>query len=105
VLLNACQAGEVPSFVRSGGIAGLVEALLVAGSYVVAARWPVTDPAARAFAAAFYAALVEAGEPLGAAVRRGREACRGVSAEDDLTWAAYVLYGDPKLAVSRSAEE
>ena len=60
---------------------------------VVAAGWAVDDGAAEAFAASFYAHMLD-GETFGAAVRAAREAV-WVNYPGINTWGAYQCYGDP----------
>ena len=75
------------AFLR-GGVANFV------GTY-----WPVLDVSGEQFARAFYLAAVD-GEPLGAAVLKGRKA---VTSSD---WADYMFYGSPSFCLKhRSARD
>jgi CHAT domain-containing protein len=61
--------------------------------------WPVYDKPARELAVLFYKSVLE-GEPTGEALRRAREDVRKDYPEE-ITWAAYVLYGDPTFRLAR----
>lgn len=74
---------------------GLANAFVYGGAQAcVGSLWPVFDDTARAFARSFYSHLFRNSEPVGEALRRAREACRSTR-QDQVTWAAYALYGNP----------
>jgi CHAT domain-containing protein len=68
-----------------------------AESYLLGSRWKLSDKAAPVFATSFYKALLEEWKPIGEAVVAARKACRQASMPDDVGWASYVYYGDPRL--------
>jgi len=95
-VINACETARVPDE-RALNIYSLARAFLDTGAYLVGSRWKLDDVAAAMFASAFYRALLGRGEPLGNAMRAGRLAARTAAGADQFGWAAYVLYGDPRL--------
>jgi CHAT domain-containing protein len=77
-------------------LAGFVDAFLRPSSEngagaLIGALWSVDDKLAFTFAQSFYGALKE-GKTLVAAAQAAREASQG---QNDLTWLAYTVYGDP----------
>lgn len=106
VFVNCCHLAKVSgemaprSFDRSGFAAGVAEALIGVGvRCVVAAGWAVEDGPAKAFAEAFYGALLD-GDTFIEAVAAGRtEAWR--ADPEGKTWAAYQCYGDPQWTYQR----
>jgi hypothetical protein len=90
VFLNACQTGRLG--ITAGQTSGWPKVLWEGGAgAVVGTHWKVRSKAARSFAIAFYESLL-AGETLGEAAGKGRAAAR---ANGDVSWMAYVVYGDP----------
>lgn len=90
VVLNACRtAGQV------GGeeLAGLAPELVVKGGLpaVVGMQYPIRDESAKTFAAAFYAALAEAGQ-VDYAISVGRKAIAVELDLDSRDWGCPVLY-------------
>lgn len=81
---------------------GIARPLLNKGSYVLGTRWRVGDTSAAAFAETFYAEML-GGEPIGAAITRGRNAAFEKDSSD-LSWASYVFYGDPRLMIELEVE-
>jgi hypothetical protein len=97
-VMNACEtaAASTPAagaWKERYDIFGLARAFLETGAYL---RWKVGDQGAAAFAQAFYGAFVK-GVSLGRALQEGRIACRKATSPDDLSWASYLLYGDPRV--------
>jgi hypothetical protein len=80
----------------------LAEAFLRGGiaSYV-GTYWPVGDDAAKAFAEAFYVALLN-GSFIGEAVLRGRGAVSSIGSTD---WADYVFYGSQSFVLKYGEQE
>jgi hypothetical protein len=100
VVANACHSAAVASpYAGAEETRTLVTGLLSAGARAfVGAMWQVDDAAAVTFARAFYDAAGPGGpgpEPVGEAVRRGREAVVAEHGEVEPSWAAYALYGSP----------
>ena len=96
VFLNACEVGGAASSLDI--VAGFPAAFLSAGAAaVVCPLWAVNDERAQRIAEMFYErVLVADGAPLGRVLRDVRAAWR---AEGQLTYLAYVLYGDPMARV------
>ncbi len=94
VFSNAC----VPA--REDGAMGgaLAEAFLAwgAGAYV-GPLWDLSDRGGAVFARAFYTAVAD-GSTLGDAIQRARSSS---AVANSVTWAGYVLYGDPTKAPTR----
>ncbi len=104
VFVNCCYLGKIddalpadkrPVLPPRGEFASTVaEQLMRIGvRCVVAAGWAVDDVAARAFATAFYAALLER-RSFADAVLAARQAAYALDPGGN-TWAAYQCYGDP----------
>jgi class 3 adenylate cyclase/CHAT domain-containing protein/tetratricopeptide (TPR) repeat protein len=97
VFVNACESARGPEW-RGTDIAtvfGLANAFLLAGvkHYVGSVR-NLEDRAAFEFALEFYGAL-GSGLSIGVAVREARREMVKRQGKTSLTWASYVLYGDP----------
>lgn len=99
-VMNACEtaasAASGKEWSNSYEIFGLARAFLETGAYLLGTRWRVDDAAALEFARTLYCKMLE-GKPLGMAIRDARVACRGDKANDDLSWASYLFYGDPRI--------
>ncbi len=98
---NGCETARGATGTDRLSAYGIGQALLDTGAYVLATRWKVDETTAAGFAREFYAQFF-AGKPLGAAVRTARLEARK-HAPDELGWASYVLYGDPRLSIQREA--
>ncbi len=103
VFLNACSSareesiGEI-TYVSEADLYGLVSACLLGGALgVVGALWPIYDTSAAQLAATFYEHFLT-GERIGDALRLARQATKNKYA--DISWASFVLYGDPLMRVS-----
>ncbi len=96
VFLNMCTAA--PRAAWKGSL-GIVEALLRRGVRAcVASLWDLRSRTATSLASQFYVYLLR-GETFGHALRRARlETIRDTGLHDP-TWAAYALYGDPRLTL------
>lgn len=95
VFANGCHASTSG---RWGEAASLAEALLVSGvRHVLAPLYSVPDRDALSFALRFYEAVL-AGRSVGDGVRRARAALEE-SAVGALSWAGYVLYGEPRTTL------
>jgi hypothetical protein len=92
--LNMCT--PVPWLAWKGAL-GLVETLLSRGTRAcVASLWDVKSAAAARLASCFYKHLFD-GETFGHALRRARIDLAETFGLHAATWAAYTLYGDPRL--------
>jgi hypothetical protein len=92
VFFNACRsAGEVRGLSATSGWAD--QFMRAGAGAFIGSLWAVRSSAARAFAEAFYAALVDQRQNLGDAALTAR---RSVPRDaGDPTWLAYTVYGEP----------
>jgi CHAT domain-containing protein len=96
VFLNMCTAA--PRSAWKGSL-GIVETLLRRGVRAcVASLWDLRSKTATSMASRFYAYLLR-GETFGHALRRARLDTIRDKGLHDPTWAAYALYGDPRLTL------
>ena len=101
VFLNACQSARTNNEPAPDGAfhlqkpaAGLASSIIYGGARgCIGALWPVFDDPAALFAVDFYNEVLK-GTMIGEAMRRARKKSRE-QYPDNLTWAAFVLYGDP----------
>jgi class 3 adenylate cyclase/ketosteroid isomerase-like protein len=101
VFSNSCQAGATMAW---GGryrydeeAFGIGSAFLAAGvRNYIGTFWVVHDEESRDFAVVFYKGLAS-GLNLGEALRRARVEIRNQKGGERLTWASYMLYGDPSV--------
>jgi tetratricopeptide (TPR) repeat protein len=99
VFSNSCQAGTTAAWREpqcyEGEAYGLGSAFLQAGvPNFIGTFWPVHDADSLDFAVAFYRRLT-AGHSLGRALLQARRETMQKHGTDSLTWASYMLYGDP----------
>ncbi len=104
VFLNACESASIaneeePQRVQNylqKPAEGLASAFIYGGALgCVGSLWPIYDKPAADFAINFYNNLLS-GYMIGDAVRLARRKIKD-DHRDEITWAAYVLYGDPTL--------
>lgn len=104
VFLNACESGttaneEEPQQIgeyMQGNAEGLASAFIYGGARgCVGSLWPIYDEPAADFAVHFYNNVVR-GYMIGEALRLARRKIKE-DYNNQITWAAYVLYGDPTL--------
>jgi CHAT domain-containing protein len=102
VFLNACQSTRTanekePQKVENylqGPAEGLAAAFIYGGALgCIGANWPIYDTAAAKFATTFYSNVIK-GYMIGEAMRRARIEIKE-KFPNNITWAAFVLYGDP----------
>jgi CHAT domain len=108
VFLNACQTGRTANADTPQSVGeyfwkpaeGLASAFLYGGALgCVGSLWPVYDDPAAEFAIEFYHHVLE-GQMLGEAMRLARRTTRENHPES-ITWASFVLYGDPTYRLVR----
>lgn len=102
VFLNACESGrtrneqnpmKVTSFLQKPA-EGLASAFIYGGAHgCIGALWPIEDAPAANFAVEFYSKVLE-GYMIGEAMRQARLKIL-TDYPDQITWAAFILYGDP----------
>ncbi len=103
IFLNACESGR--EVMVDGEVSytaseseGLASSFILGGALgIIGTLWPIFDEGAAEFASTFYEGLL-AGQSLGEAVRLARLRVRE-SRPHDVTWASFVLYGDPTLSI------
>lgn len=104
VFVNACASAKekTDSGIDYLGdrIGGLASPFLKAGVLCyIGATWPIYDRSARFFSSEFYSSALS-GDAVGLALTRARrETLREYP--NDLSWASFVLYGDPAGVVSK----
>lgn len=98
IFFNACETGRTPQWKGSGlesQVFGFANAILLAGvKHYIGSLRRVHDRAGFEFALEFYRQL-GTGRSIGVAVRETRRALVRRYGQTSLTWASYVLYGDP----------
>lgn len=108
VFLNACETGVTANEATPQSVGeyfwkpaeGLASAFLYGGALgCVGSLWPVYDEPAAEFAVEFYTQVLE-GQMIGEAMRRTRRAIKEKH-PDSITWASFVLYGDPTFRLVR----
>lgn len=110
VFLNACESGvtanEPPRRELSewqNPVNGLASAFIYGGALgCIGSLWPVYDRSAAEFAIHFYNLVLE-GHMIGEAVRQSRCKIRDKD-PNDMTWAAFILYGDPTFVLDQVSE-
>ena len=99
VFLNACDSGRLGLGLT--GLDGWAEAFLKANAgFFIGSVWKTTDELASRFAQTFYQRL-QAGDSVGEAMRRAREAARR---SGDATYLSYTLYANPCVRAARLLE-
>lgn len=102
VFLDACSSAQAdrqdtaqqPLTYLGAAAESLASAFIFGGAQgFIGALWPVLDAGSRRFAAFFYDRVL-AGDPVGEALRATRHRLQQ-ERPTDLTWASFVLYGDP----------
>lgn len=101
VVLNACQLGPADS-VNRGFSGNLATALISSGArHVIAARWPISDSAARMWTPAFYSRLSEVPASPAVALNAAREVLRRSRAfRHPYHWAGWVHHEHWRLQAS-----
>ena len=107
VFSNSCQAGATPAgrYQYEGQAFGIGSAFLLAGvTNYIGTFWVVHDEESMLFAVAFYQG-VAAGLSVGEALLRARKEIIRQKGWQGLTWASYMLYGDPTVTLLPRVEE
>jgi len=101
VFNNACHGGDTAAWgqLTSGWSYGFANALLLAGcNHYVGAVCELLDAGSKEVSKVFYRSIIS-GHPVGRALRHARVDYRASGATHSLTWAQYVLYGDPETGL------
>jgi CHAT domain-containing protein len=102
VFLNACESARSANEGRTSTLSynlqkpaqGLAASFVYGGALgCIGSLWPINDLRAANFAAEFYNQVLE-GQLIGEAMRRARVRIKS-NEPNEITWAAFVLYGDP----------
>lgn len=99
--MNACETARPGVWKSRYDIFGLARAFLETGSYLLGSRWKLSDKAAAVFARKFYSSLVKEQKSLGCAIMDARLACKADLPVEDIAWASYIFYGDPRVCFRR----
>ncbi|HOV86544.1 MAG TPA: CHAT domain-containing protein [Syntrophobacteraceae bacterium] len=95
VFANACRSVRDPGGSSGERLHGLAGGFLQSGvRHYIGSRLDVFDRSSSAFAREFYTRLLE-GSPVGEALRYARQRSIEHYGKETLTWASYVLHGDP----------
>lgn len=103
VFSNSCQAGTTAEWTSGyryeGQAFGIGSAFLLAGvQHYIGTFWVVHDEESVGFATAFYRSVV-AGQSVGEALLEARRETIAQKGWQRLTWASYMLYGDPTFTL------
>lgn len=111
VFLNACETGRTANENTPQKVGqylgtpaeGLASAFLYGGALAcIGSLWPIFDRSAEQFAIRFYQYVLE-GNLVGEAMRLARVDIKQEFPED-ITWASFVLYGDPTFGLVHSID-
>ena len=105
VFSNACQSAKSSAGLMDKDYQeknySLAAAFLFSGvRHYIGTVWQIADPMSRVFAEEFYSQLIR-GKSIGECMRLGRMKLISQSQPDDLSWASYILYGDPNHILFR----
>lgn len=102
IFLNSCQSAHIASVNIKDDYEqkcfGLVHAFLTAGiRHYVGTLWEIPDSVGLIIASEFYK-HIQKGAAIGEALRQARLKAMKELGEENIVWAGYVLYGDPKYS-------
>ncbi|UCE74139.1 MAG: tetratricopeptide repeat protein [Methanomassiliicoccales archaeon] len=109
VYLNACGSGreeiiETKDYSQISDTEGLGSAFILGGAIgFMGAFWPVPDKSAAEFSVQFYTGLIE-NKKVGEACRQARMELQKIYPHD-ITWAAFLQYGDPAQRIREKSED
>jgi len=106
IFSNACQSARTDAWESEGAEAsfGLANAFLYAGvRHYIGTFWEIRDQSGSDFALEFYRHIFS-GKSVGEAVKEGRQSLTEKYGQDSVSWAAYLLYGDPRFSYFGSDE-
>jgi CHAT domain len=103
IFINACRsAGVIPKY---NNLDSWASKFLQAGAAAfIGSLWAVSDDTAPRFARKLYSQLTS-GTSLGEAVMQARNEALSQGGEEDPTWLAYTVYGNPLAKTTRSEDE
>jgi CHAT domain-containing protein len=98
VFSNACQSGRTDGWRfndQEQVVFGLANAFLLSGvQHYIGTFCETVDEPSSHFTIRFYTAIAE-GKTIGSSLREARQSPIGAGEKETLTWANYMLYGDP----------
>jgi len=105
VFSNACQSAKSSTGLMDQDYKeknySLAAAFLFSGvRHYIGTVWQIADPMSRAFAEEFYSQLIR-GKCIGECLRLARMKLVSQAPAQDLSWASYILYGDPNHILFR----
>jgi hypothetical protein len=108
VFMNACSSAKATSMDQlpyQGELIGLGDAFIASGvSAYIGALWPIHDKPSAEFAITFYKSLAE-GKCVGVALREAKRTSYLKYGRKNITWAAFILYGDPRTKLLQLKEQ
>lgn len=104
VFANACESGRTHGRLSGERVHGLASGFLLSGvRHYIGSTLDLFDRSSAAFAEEFYARLMQ-GRSVGDSLRHARLQSIAHYGEETLTWASYVLHGDPAYRFPIRAE-
>ncbi len=106
IFSNACQSARTDAWESEGAEAsfGLANAFLYAGvRHYIGTFWEIKDQSGSDFALEFYRHIFS-GKSVGEAVKESRQSLTEKYGQDSVSWAAYLLYGNPRFSYFGSDE-
>jgi len=107
IFSNACQSARTEAWEseeEQDGSFGLANAFLFAGvSHYIGTFWEIRDQSGSDFALEFYRHIFS-GKSVGESVKESRQALAEKYGQDSVSWAPYLLYGDPGFSYFGSDE-
>lgn len=98
VFSNACHAAEAGGFEENGHSAMLECFIRSGGQHFIGTLFRILDRESREFSNRIYSLLLS-GKSIGQAIRQARLETQARGGVHDLTWAQYVLFGDPAAGI------
>lgn len=103
VFINACESSKATlqnEIHLENNVPGLVNAFISAGVRAyIGAMWPIHDEPASQFAITFYEKFAH-GLNVGTSIYEARKEVYEKYGNSDITWAAYIVYGDHDLRIA-----
>ncbi len=98
IFSNACRSGLIEQDSAedyNSRLLGFAKSLLVSGiKHYIGTFWDIPNDVSSYFAAGFYSELTK-GQSIGMALKNTRESFIEKFGKKNITWASYILYGDP----------
>lgn len=108
IFMNACssaKATNIDELQYQNELTGLGNAFIASGvSAYIGALWSIHDKPAAEFAVTFYKNLAE-GKCVGDALKAAKQISFLKYGKQNITWASFILYGDPKTTLLQFKEQ